>query len=103
MTIIVMGHARLAPGNIEKLQDAMRAQLEATNAEDGCEHYSFARHVLEPDTLIISERWRDAEALAAHGKAPHMAAFNKAMGGAGIQEISVKAYENGEVRTLIGA
>lgn len=100
--VIVMGHAKLAPGEVDRLQEAARRQIETTRGEDGCEHYSFARDILDPDTLIISERWRDAAALAAHAKAPHMTGPNRALSDAKILDISVKAYENGEVRTLIG-
>jgi quinol monooxygenase YgiN len=100
--IIVMGHAKLGPGEIDRLKDAMAAQIEATNAEDGCEHYSYARHVLDPDTMIISERWRDQAALDAHFTSPHMAVFNKELASAKVLGISVKAYENGNVRTLMG-
>ena len=51
---------------------------------------------------MISERWRDGDALAAHGRAPHMATFNRAIGGIKIHQISVKAYDVSGVRTLMG-
>lgn len=100
--IIVMGHAKLGTGEIDRLAAEMEAQIKATRAEDGCLHYGFSRDVLDPDTLVISERWRDNEAIAVHFASPHMAAFNKALGSAKILELSVKAYENGEERTLMG-
>lgn len=100
--IIVMGHIKFAEGEIERLADAMKEQLAATNAEDGCELYAFSRDVADPSLIRISERWRDGAALAAHSASPHMKTFNKAMGGAQVLDISVKAYENGEVKTLIG-
>jgi quinol monooxygenase YgiN len=100
--IIVMGHAKTAPGDLDRLKDAMAAQLAATNAEDGCLHYSFSRDVLDPDTMIITERWRDQAAIDAHFNSPHMAEFNKALASATVLDLSVKAYENGEVRTLMG-
>ena len=74
--IIVMGHCRTASGEFDRVTEAMQTQVAATNAEDGCIHYSFARHVSDPDLLIISERWRDQAAIDAHFKSPHMAAFN---------------------------
>jgi len=101
--VIVMGTARMAPGEIERLSDAMRAQIEATRLEDGCEHYSFGRDGLDPDVLHIAERWRDRDALDAHFKMPHMAVFNAALGGADVRGISVKAYEDGGERVLMGA
>jgi quinol monooxygenase YgiN len=102
--IIVMGHAKLAPGEIEKLADAISTQLAATNAEDGCHHYSFARHATEPDTLIVSERWRDQAALDAHFKTPHMAVFNAVLGKSQVLALDIKAYDmdTGEVRQLMG-
>jgi quinol monooxygenase YgiN len=100
--VIVMGTARLGPGEMERLLPDMQAQLAATRAEDGCESYVFARDVLDPDVLQISERWRDNDALAAHFHTPHMAKFNAAIGAANVLSLVVKAYdENGE-RTLMG-
>ena len=100
--IIVMGHIRLGPGEIDRLSDDLAQQMAATQAEDGCEQYIFSQDVTDPDLLLISERWRDADALAAHGKAPHMAGFNKKIGTAQILDISIKAYEAGNVRVLMG-
>ena len=64
--IMVMGHIKLASDKIDRLTDAMAAQLSATRAEDGCDRYGFARDVLDPGLIIISERWRDQRALDAH-------------------------------------
>jgi quinol monooxygenase YgiN len=100
--VIVMGTASLAPGEIDRLSDAMHSQLTATRAEDGCEHYSFASDGIDPDRLHITERWRDAAALAAHFAAPHMAVFNSALAQAKVEAMSVKAYDANGVRTLIG-
>lgn len=101
--ICVMGHARMAPGELDRLGKAMRAQIEATRAEDGCDHYGFSRDVLDPDTMIVSERWRDWAAIEAHSRSPHMAAFNAALATAKVLEAKVTAYaDDGEVRVLIG-
>lgn len=100
--IVIMGHARLAPGELDRLAEAARKQVEATRAEPGCLHYSFARDMLDPDTMLIAERWTGPEALQAHFAAPHMAEFNKAMAGAKVLDVRVVAYENGEERVLRG-
>ncbi len=100
--VVVMGTAKFAAGEIDRLKDVIAAQLAATRAEDGCEAYSYARDVLDPDLLHIIERWRDNKAIADHFAAPHMAAFNNELARARIESLSVKAYdENGE-RTLMG-
>jgi quinol monooxygenase YgiN len=100
--IVVMGHARLGAGEFDRLKDAMATQIAATNAEEGCLHYGFSRDVLDPDRLIISERWRDQAAIDAHFTSPHMAAFNVVLATAQVSDVSVKAYENDEVRVLMG-
>ena len=100
--IVVMGHAKMAPGEIDRLAGAMATQIAATRAEEGCLHYAYSRDVLEPDTMIITERWRDNDAITAHFASPHMAAFNATLATAKVLDVSVKAYENGEVRTLMG-
>ena len=100
--IIVMGHIKAAPGEIDRLHDALTEQMAATQAEDGCELYVFSRDVAQPDCLMISERWRDNDALAAHSKSSHMAVFNRAIAAAKIESVSVKAYDVSGVRTLIG-
>jgi quinol monooxygenase YgiN len=76
------------PGQRDALLAAIQANLAAVRAEDGCIEYgpavdhpgSFAP--LGPDTVVVLEKWRDLDALKAHGAAPHMAAF-----GASVKDI----------------
>ena len=100
--ILVEGSVRLAPGEIERLYDAMQAQIEATRAEPGCELYAFSVDVLDPQVLRISERWASQEALDAHMKAPHMAEFGKVLGTARIEAMRVDSYQGSFIRTLLG-
>jgi quinol monooxygenase YgiN len=100
--VIVMGTARLGAGEIARLRPAMEAQIAATRAEDGCEHYAFAVDVGDPDLLHISERWRDHAAIEAHFASPHMAAFNAALAGAKVLELRVVAYDAQGERVLMG-
>ncbi|NNM78091.1 antibiotic biosynthesis monooxygenase [Sphingomonas sp. ID1715] len=100
--IIVHGHARLAAGELQRLATELRAQVEATRAETGCLHYSFAIDALDPDVMRISEIWADWPALEAHFQAPHMATFNAALRAAQVLEIKVDAYDAEHRRTLIG-
>lgn len=102
MTIIVMGYLRTAKGLVDKIVPALSAMMAATNAEEGCEHYSFSRHIDDPDMIIISERWASPEALAAHGASAHMKAFNQALSGVRLEGLSVKAWTGDHWRTLIG-
>jgi quinol monooxygenase YgiN len=100
--IIVMGTIRMGDGEIDRLQAAMAKQMAATYAEDGCIQYDFSRNVTDPNQLLISERWRDEAALAAHMKSPHMAEFNKVIGGAKIESVKVTSYEASNETVLMG-
>ncbi len=100
--VIVMGTARFAPGELDRLSAILRTQIEATRAENGCEHYAFARDVIDPDLMHVSERWRDNDAITAHFATPHIAAFNAELAAAKVLALSVKAYDENGVRTLMG-
>lgn len=80
--IQINGTIRLAPGTVAAkpdVVDAMKAMVAASRAEDGCLTYTFAQDMSDPDVLVIYERWRDREALAAHGASAHMASFRGVM------------------------
>jgi quinol monooxygenase YgiN len=72
------------PGQREAMLAAVRANVPAVRAEDGCIEYGPAidaegiggfQTKFGPDTFLVIEKWRDAEALKAHAAAPHMAAY----------------------------
>ena len=44
----------------------------AVRAEDGCLQYDYHISCEAPDTVVLLEKWRDAAALEAHQKQPHM-------------------------------
>lgn len=100
--IIVMGTATFGPGEIDRLMPQIEAQLTATRAEDGCELYAYSRDLLDPDTLLISERWRNQAALTAHSQLPPMAAFSAALGTAKMEGLIVKAWDAHGERVLMG-
>ena len=70
------------PGMRDKILEAARANLPAVHAEKGCIEYgpavdaevSFGTKV-GPDTFVFIEKWNTPEDLAAHARAPHMAAY----------------------------
>lgn len=72
------------PGQREAILKEFRANMPAVYAEAGCIEYGPAidadvtnkiQTKLGPDTFVVIEKWESAEALAAHGAAPHMAAY----------------------------
>lgn len=100
--IVIQGSVRVNPSQIEEVRDAARAMVTATRAEDGCIAYTFAEDVTDPGLIHIIERWRDQDAITAHGKTPHMAAFGAALGKIKPQGLKVCAYDAAEERVLMG-
>lgn len=98
--IIVTGHLRVAPDQLDGLRDAARRTLETTRKEKGCILYAFAEDVLDPGVIRIVERWEDWPSLEAHGAAPHMDEWRSALSGVELLEREVIAHESGEERTL---
>ena len=99
--IIVSGKAKVQPGAIEKVREAMENAILETRKEAGCIDYSYGRDVLDPDTIIILEYWESAEALQNHFTQPHMAEWMQALGQAGVISQDVKAYDIAGERTLL--
>ena len=62
-----------------------------------------AHHPAEPDLLRIAEIWESEQAMQAHGKAPHVAAFAAHLGGGNARGMSVKAYSGATAKTLMEA
>lgn len=63
------------PGMREKFLAAIKAEGidDACRAEDGNIKYDYYMPVNDNGELLLVEKWRDAEALAAHGRQPHYA------------------------------
>lgn len=100
--IIVAGEVRFGAGEIERLTPLMHASIEGARAEDGCLSYCYGRDALDPDLLVISERWRDPASLAAHLQQPHLLDFIAEVRKAKVEHMSVRMYGAQYLRTLLG-
>ena len=72
------------PGQRGAVLEAFRANMPAVHAEAGCIEYGPAidapgigavQTKLGEDVFMVIEKWENAEALAAHARSPHMAAY----------------------------
>jgi quinol monooxygenase YgiN len=70
------------PGRRAEVLAAFHANMPAVHAEAGCIEYGpvvdaegLGSAKFGPDTFVVIEKWESAEALAAHAKSPHMAAY----------------------------
>jgi quinol monooxygenase YgiN len=101
--IIVAGEVCFADGEIARLKGAMERNIAATRGEPGCARYIYAVDVSDPNRLIVSEEWSDADAVDAHMASAHMAEFMAEFAKAKIESAAIHAYEGHYLRTLVGA
>lgn len=100
--IIVTGEVRFGPGEVDRISEKLNETVAATRAEPGCEHYSYAVDLADPNLLHISERWADMPAIERHFATPHMSELTAFLGKAKVEAISIKAYEATYLKTLMG-
>jgi quinol monooxygenase YgiN len=72
------------PGKRAAILEALRANVPAVRAEQGCIEYGAAvdadnalpfQKKWGDDTFLVIEKWASMDALKAHAAAPHMAAY----------------------------
>jgi quinol monooxygenase YgiN len=100
--ISVNGIVRFGAGEIDRLRASMARNVEATRAEEGCEHYAYAVDISDPNLLHVAERWSDEAAIEAHMRSPHMDAFMAEIGESKVESISIKAYQATFLRNVLG-
>ncbi len=100
MTLIVAGTVRVPPENVDAFRPHMAAMMAASQAEDGCEAYSYAEDVGEPGLMHIFEVWRDQATLEIHFKTPHMATWRAAWPAFGVSDRRLTIYEVASQRPL---
>lgn len=73
----VLAFITAKPGQRDALLAAFRANLPNVQAENGCIEYGAAVDATgaNADRYVVIEKWESAQALEAHAKSPHMAAF----------------------------
>ena len=91
--LIVAGEIVVEPGRIDGVRGALRSMEEETRKESGCQAYAFSADINEPERVRIFERWESMDALQAHFKTPHMAAFGAALGQVQPKSMEIKVYE----------
>jgi len=91
--LIVAGIIRIDPTRLEEAKKAATIMMAETHKEPGNVQYVFSGSLSDPGLVHIFEEWESQEALDSHFEAPHMAAFQKQLGGFGIKEMSIQKYQ----------
>jgi quinol monooxygenase YgiN len=97
---VVAGTVRVRP---EKRDEAIRVALamaKATQAESGCRTYRFYADLEDPAVFFIFEEWESEEALGAHFRTEHMAAFQAALPGLVAGPPDIRFYTVASARSM---
>jgi len=80
--IHVLAFITTKPGKRADVLAAFHDNMPAVHAEDGCIEYQpvmdaegMGQVAFGPDTFVVVEKWESAEALGAHARSAHMAAY----------------------------
>lgn len=76
--IYLVARIHIKPGALEAFAAIAQPCIEATRREPGCVHYDLHASITDPETVVFVEQWESREALDAHFRTPHLAAFRKA-------------------------
>jgi quinol monooxygenase YgiN len=90
MQVLVVGSIQVDAAQRNALLAAIRPHVARTRAEEpGCLDYAFTADTVEPDRVVVLERWADEGSLAAHFSHPNMAAVKSALhaNGSGASDI----------------
>jgi len=64
--VIVAGHFEVDPSRRDEFIAGRIAAMEASRAEPGCVVYAMTADPIQPDRVLLYERWETKEALLAH-------------------------------------
>jgi quinol monooxygenase YgiN len=68
MSIRLVITLNAAPGKGESFAEAFKTRCQEVMTEPGCEQFEVFRSALNPDKLVLLERWADQAALDAHAE-----------------------------------
>lgn len=91
--IIVTFEVEFEDDQIHGELDAIKTMDEATARETGCITYKTSFDANNSRIMRIYEMWESMDALIPHFQTPHMAEFQKALGGLKSKSMEAKVYE----------
>ena len=100
--IIVNATIKTSEATILATKEAIKIMEQASQAEAGCEDYTFSVELNDPSVLRITECWQNKEALAAHFKTPHMADFQAVMAQNPPENLKVNFYDATAIDSPMG-
>jgi quinol monooxygenase YgiN len=91
--ILITGTIDFDPALHDDAVAAAKVVMAITAQEAGCELYVMATDLSDPGRFHLSERWTDADSLAAHSKGAHLKDFGRALRAAGAKGNSITRWD----------
>ncbi len=91
--LMILGSFRVDVARMDDARPAMLRMLTESRAEPGCIQYSYSQDLLDPGLFLVTERWRDRDALSGHFTAPHLLEWRGERAKLGITECMVTLHE----------
>ena len=79
MPVVVTAYFRPAPGQHERVVEALRPAIAAVHDEPGCELYAI--HEASDGTIVMIEKWTSIRELDDHGVGEAVQALNASLDG----------------------
>jgi len=91
--LIIAGTITLPPDKVDEAMALAGPFCELVRAEPGCRDYLFTINPHEPGELRLFEIWDDQASLEVHFTTPHMAEWQRSIGGLGVTGRDITRYE----------
>jgi len=91
--IAVIAKIPVQPEKKQEALDAVKTLMSHVAKEEGTLFYSVNVSEEDPNTLVMIERYRDRDALDAHGSTPHFKEFMGQAGSFAAGKPEIKVYE----------
>jgi len=99
--IHVIASIHVQPGGLSRFMEILKSNVPAVRAEKGCIEYRPTVDVdaglppqrLEPDTVVIIERWEGLDVLRTHLSSPHMLAYREKVKDL-VSNVSIKVLQD---------
>ncbi len=80
--LTIVANIQADPGKIDRVKAELEKLIAPTRAEKGCLQYDLHRDNENPAHFMFYENWESRELWQVHMRAPHLAAYRKAVEGA---------------------
>lgn len=91
---VISAYYTVHPDDRQTFIDAVVPHLTTTAQQDGCTYYVFAQDLTDPNTIHLSEGWRDQAAIDAHvADAAFLAAVHAVLDGVRITDYQAEVYD----------